>query len=80
MLICKDVRGSEISGWLNDDVKPESNEHRIKRFYKEVKIDYFQIACILLFFLPTKGKLTICIDRINWEFGDLSINVLAATV
>ena len=64
----------------HDDVKSESNERRIKRFYNEVEIDYFQIACILLCLLPTRGKLTICIDRTNWEFGDLSINVLAATV
>lgn len=79
LIICKNVRSTELATWLNDEVQVSSNVRRIQRFYEKVKLSYVQIACLLLFLLPTKGKLVLCIDRTNWSYGKLDINVLALT-
>jgi len=67
-----------IAQKMNETVDEESNLRRIQRFFAEVEIDYTQIAIILMSFIPLR-KLTLCIDRTNWKFGKLNINILTLT-
>jgi transposase len=57
-----------------------SNEVRIQDFFREVDIDYFYVALLLLQFLPAKKKLRLCIDRTEWDFGSCQINILMIVV
>lgn len=75
MIQTRKVQFHELGLVLNDDVKPSSNEDRIQRFFAEAEFDEDQLAFLLSLFL-TLGKVDICIDRTEWDFGKLKINLL----
>jgi hypothetical protein len=74
----KKVQFSELAYSLNDSVKVESNERRIQHFFEKVDIDFDQIALLLCLFLP-QGKVKLCLDRTEWDFGKTQVNILAVT-
>ncbi|TGE17818.1 hypothetical protein [Hymenobacter elongatus] len=61
---------------LNDAVKPASNETRIQDFFRETDLNYFLLAHLLLSSLPAQGKLRLCLDRTEWDFGQCQANSL----
>lgn len=72
----RNVQFCEIAQHLNDEAKLSSNEVRIQDFFREVDIDYFFVAALLISLLPAKGKLRLCIDRTEWDFGSCQVNIL----
>ena len=74
----RNVQFPELATELNDEVKEESNERRIQAFFKDVTIDYRKVALLLSMFLP-KRKLTLSIDRTEWDFGRCQVNILCIT-
>lgn len=70
----------EIAHHLNDEAKLISNEIRIQDFFREVEIDYQQVAVLLLCLLPAKKKVRVCIDRTEWDFGKTQFNILMIVV
>ncbi|RZK21398.1 MAG: hypothetical protein EOO56_11365 [Hymenobacter sp.] len=38
------------------------------------------LAQLLLSLLPTQGKLRLCLDRTEWDFGKCQVNILLVTV
>lgn len=59
--------------------KPESSYRRIKRFFGEVSLDKTAVARFVLSFLPPPSY-TLCVDRTNWRFGSVDINILVIAV
>jgi Transposase DDE domain len=80
MIKTRSVQFCEVAQALNDEVKASSNEVRIQDFFREVVLDYEQLALLLAMFLPKKGKVTLCIDRTEWDFGKCQVNVLMIVV
>jgi len=80
MIKTRSVQFCEIAQVLNDKAKATSNEVRIQDFFREVSIDYQQVALLLAMFLPRKGKVTLCIDRTEWDFGKCQVNILMIVV
>ena len=80
MIKTRSVQFCEVAQNLNDKVRASSNETRIQDFFREVELDYEQIAVLLAVFLPRKGKLTLCIDRTEWDFGKCQVNILMIVV
>ena len=80
MIKTRAVQFCEIAQALNDEVKSSSNETRIQDFFREVELDYEQLAILLSLFLPKRGKLTLCIDRTEWDFGKCQVNILMIVV
>jgi len=76
----RNVQFCEIAQHLRDSAKLSSNEVRIQDFFREVSLDYQQVAVLLLSFLPRRRKLRLCIDRTNWEFGCHHCNILMVSV
>jgi hypothetical protein len=76
----RNVQFCEVAQHLNNEAKLSSNEVRIQDFFREVDIDYFYVALLLLQFLPAKKKLRLCIDRTEWDFGSCQINILMVVV
>lgn len=74
------VQFCEIAQHLNDDAKLISNEVRIQDFFREVEIDYQQVAILLICLLPPKKKVRVCIDRTEWDFGKTQFNILMIVV
>ena len=80
MIKTRSVQFCEVAQGLNDEVKASSNETRIQDFFREVPLNYEQLAILLAMFLPKTGKLTLCIDRTEWDFGKCQVNILMIIV
>jgi hypothetical protein len=72
----RNVQFCEVAQHLKDGPKLSSNEVRIQDFFREVDLDYFCVALLLLQLLPPKKKLRLCIDRTEWDFGGCQVNIL----
>ena len=46
----------------------------------ETALDYLLLAQLLLRLLPGQGKLRLCLDRTEWDFGQCQVNLLLVTV
>lgn len=81
MLKSRSVVLSELAVHLNDSVKTDSNETRLRDFFREVEFDYDALAAFVLAFLVSQPfeKIRLTIDRTNWEFGAHSTNILMVT-
>ena len=75
----RNVPFGEVAQHLNDAVKPASNETRIQDFFRQVNLDYMLVAKLLMSLLPAQGKLRLCLDRTEWDFGQCQVNVLLVT-
>ena len=76
----RNVQFCEVAQHLNDAVKMASNETRIQGFFRDVALDYTALAGLLASLLPRQGKLRLCIDRTEWDFGQCQVNILLVTV
>ena len=76
----RNVQFCEVAQHLNDGAKLASNETRIQDFFREVDLDYLALAVLLVCLLPGTGKLRLCLDRTEWDFGQCQVNVLLVTV
>ena len=76
----RNIQFCSVAQHLNFKAKLSSNEVRIQDFFREVNIDYFYVALLLLQFLPTNKKLRLCLDRTEWDFGSCQINILMVVV
>ena len=70
----------EVAQHLNDLVKLASNETRIQDFFREVDLDYFALAVLLVGLMLGMGKLGLCLDRTGRHFGKCQVNILFVTV
>ncbi len=66
---------SEIADKIDRPIKTESIERRIQDFFQKVEIDYLQLMPYFLSFVH-HGRLTLSIDRTEWDFGSTQVNVL----
>jgi hypothetical protein len=76
----RNVQFCEVAQHLNDSVKPASNETRIQHFFRAVTLDYLVLARLIASLLPATGKLRLCLDRPEWDFGRCQVNILLVTV
>jgi hypothetical protein len=54
----------------------ESNEKRIKRFFREIELEGEGFAKLMLALLPEKNSFVLTLDRTTWELGTVGINIL----
>ena len=78
IILSKNVNFPEVGEHFPPDVELASHIRRMERFFKEYKLDYTQIAMMLMCFLPP-GQLDISVDRTNWQFCGQNINFLTIT-
>jgi hypothetical protein len=71
----RNVQFKEVGLHFTTDSKVESTERRIQAFFKDFDFDYQQVAILLVMFLPN-GKLSLSIDRTEWDFGTYQCNIL----
>jgi hypothetical protein len=74
------VNFTKLANALNGKAKKKSNYRRIQRFFAEFSLSYDVVVDLILHLLPIKSDFTISIDRTNWDFGKLSINILTAGI
>lgn len=66
----RSVQFIEIANHMSTQVKTKSNLRRIQDFISNYELNYEQIALLLCCFLPSKGQITLAIDRTNWQFEE----------
>lgn len=69
------VQFREVALHIESDAKIESIERNIQSFFKDYEFDYDQVCLLLVLFLP-RGKLSLSIDRTEWDFGVYQCNIL----
>ena len=70
---------SEIADKIDKPIQASSIERRIQDFFAKVSIDYQKLAVFLMSFVP-HPRLTLSIDRTEWDFGQTQVNVLCVVV
>ncbi len=60
---------------FNNEVKEASNERRLQAFFTDCELDEDQVAFVLSLFLVF-GKVDLCLDRTEWDFGKCQVNLL----
>ena len=77
MITVKTVNFTQLATAFMTESFPESCYKRIQRFFRFLKFDPYVVASmvIMLFGLKNK-KLSLALDRTNWKFGKLDINIL----
>ena len=75
----KSVQYPDIAAEMDGAAQAESKEKRIQRFVADYAFDEEFVFLFLVFLLPKKGKITLCIDRTTWEFGNCTHNLLTVT-
>ena len=72
----KTVNWSDIAPVLSPFATKESNYRRIQRFFELFSFEKSAVARFVLEQFPVKDDYIICLDRTNWKFAALNINIL----
>jgi hypothetical protein len=78
MIEARQVQFPEIAAHFTSLANPASRLRRIQRFFADFHLPELWLAHLMMKWLPA-GKLTLCLDRTNWRFGSMEINILALT-
>jgi hypothetical protein len=80
-IICaRSVQYQSIGAQMNGDIQESSKSRRVYNFINGFELDYEIVSYFLLLLLPKKGKLKLCLDRTEWDFGGCVHNILTVTV
>jgi hypothetical protein len=74
------VNYQRIAQGIDNEVEVSSSLRRIQRFFASFDLNSDLIARLLHKLLPIQGKLQLSLDRTNWKFGAININILALGV
>jgi len=69
------VQFQEVALHIPSTAKVESVERTIQSFFKDYEFDYQQVCVLLILFLR-RGKISLSIDRTEWDFGSYQCNIL----
>jgi len=70
----------KLAASFDADVRVDSSLRRIQRFMSEYLLDTSLIARFVFGLLPHKPPYRLALDRTNWKFGTININVLVLAV
>jgi hypothetical protein len=77
LLKVRTVNLTEIAVAFCGKAKKDSHYKRLQRFFRSFPLDLTKIAKFIAGFLPVKADAwTLTMDRTNWKFGKLNINIL----
>ncbi len=75
--LCKvqTVNFEKLANAFDSNSKTSSSLRRIQRFISGFILESDLIAKLIFSLLPHEGKYTLSIDRTNWKFGQVNINI-----
>ena len=79
LLESKKLQFNELSLHIDSEAEEISTERRLQNFFANFEFDYDLVALLLCSFFP-RGKVTLCIDRTEWDFGKYQCNILVISV
>ena len=72
----KSVNYSALAAGFDSRATSASCFRRIQRFMAESDLTMEMVAKVIFKLLPVKGKVTLVMDRTNWQLGKKNINIL----
>lgn len=75
VLDSRKIQFQEVALHIESTAKVESVERSIQSFFKDYEFDYQQVCVLLVMFLK-RGKVSLSIDRTEWDFGSYQCNIL----
>jgi hypothetical protein len=77
LMVVRTINLQILSKAIKSGTLAESCVRRLQRFFVEAKIDFDQLAKVLVgLILPSTSDFEITIDRTNWQFGKKNLNIL----
>ena len=76
MCVVQTVSLHKIAAAMPTAVERDSNLRRVQRFIAHYGLNLDLIAKIIFALLPVKTGLVLSMDRTNWKFGEVNINIL----
>ena len=80
VIVVRTVTLSCLASAINPLVFPESNEKRLKRFFRQVSLDKTSFARLMLKLIPLNERYVLSLDRTNWSIGRCELNILMLAV
>ena len=80
LLRVRTVNCAEIATAFCGESTPDSHYRRIQRFFQGYALPRAQVIAAVLRWLPLPPKWLLCLDRTNWKFGAMDINILVLAV
>ena len=71
---------ARLANVLDLNARCESKYRRLKRFLKEAEIDYVVFATLLIAILKPKGKYILALERTEWKYGKVWVNILTLSI
>lgn len=78
LIQAKNVQLPQIAKHFNSQRSAQANERRLQAFLTDFNFDYERIALLMTLFIP-RGRITLCLDRTQWSFGEREVNILMLT-
>ena len=76
LIAVRTVNLAEIALGFGGRAQVDSNYKRLQRFLKKFELDYDEITKVIANLIPISGPWYLTIDRTNWKFGRVNINIL----
>jgi hypothetical protein len=76
----KTVNLQELALGFDSSALVDSHYKRLQRFFSNFKVDYIEIARIVVSWLDIPQPWVLSIDRTNWEFGSHGHNILTVGI
>lgn len=76
MLVSRSVIFSELAAHITKPILQKSLERMTQDFFQKVDFDYQLLLAYFLKFIDKNRKITLSIDRTEWDFGKTQINCL----
>lgn len=81
LFVSRSVNLKKISIKFSGNANSDSKYKRVQRFFRLFDIDYISIAKLIGSIIPCNKRLwVLAIDRTNWKFGKININILTLGV
>lgn len=76
LCVVQTVSLHKLAAAMPTSVEWDSNMRRLQRFFAQYALNLDLIARMIFSLLPIQGKATLSMDRSNWKFGEVNINIL----
>lgn len=80
MASVRSINLKEVANGMMNNVLPSSNYRRLQRFIAEIDWSWVNLPKMILKIVGIEGPYTVLIDRTNWKFGSIDINILVIAV
>jgi hypothetical protein len=80
LLKVQTVNYQRLAEGFDNEIEVKSNLRRIQRFFANFNLSSDLITRLLYKMLPVEGALKLSLDRTNWKFGAININILVLGV